>query len=97
MGRRLVRCKKIFEALEEDTQNSGLGIICGELESQGYQVRINGRDVNADAFFNGELQDLENQIGLFNMEIYSDDRELQEFAIEFLDFHEIAIKKGSKS
>lgn len=87
--------QKIFDALEEDKQNSALGIICGELESQGYKVKINDRSVTAEAFFNRDLEDLENVIGPLDFAIFSDHEPLQKFAVEFLDFHEIVIKKGS--
>jgi hypothetical protein len=51
--------QKIFDALHEDTDNSALGIICYELESQGYEVMIDELNVSAEGFFNGDHVDLE--------------------------------------
>ncbi len=39
--------EKIFSALAEDEMNSALGIICSELESQGYKIEIEGIEVTS--------------------------------------------------
>lgn len=85
--------QKIFKALEEDNQNSALGIICNELESQGYKVKINERPVSSESFFNGDLPEIEKVLGPLNFSILINGKPEQRFSVEFLDFHEIAIKK----
>ena len=39
--------QKIFDRLHEDKKDSELGIICGELEEQGYKVALDGREVTS--------------------------------------------------
>jgi hypothetical protein len=85
--------QSIFEALDEDDQNSALGIICAELENQGYTVNISGRLVDSSSFFDGELPEIEGQIGPLNFVLLKAGAPEQEFAIEFTEFHEIIIKK----
>ncbi len=34
--------QRIFDMLQEDQNNTALGIICAELEKQGYKVRDEG-------------------------------------------------------
>ena len=55
--------QKIFEALAEDSQNSALGIICGELEDQGYAVKIDGVPVSSAGFYNGKHSEIEKKLG----------------------------------
>ncbi len=43
--------EKICKALQEDQMNSALGIICAELESQGYKPEIEGIRVTASEIF----------------------------------------------
>ncbi len=47
--------QKIFDMLREDQDNTSLGIICAELEEQGYKFRIDGKDVNSAEIFDGGL------------------------------------------
>ena len=54
--------QKIFDALDEDMGNSALGVICGELERQGYEIAINGQSVTSDGLFNNELSELEREV-----------------------------------
>ena len=84
--------QKIFEALEEDSQNSALGIICGELEAQGYEVSINRRKVKSEGFFEGEYADLEEQLNDLIFSLSKQGTIEQRFAINFTEYHEIAIK-----
>lgn len=83
--------QKIFEALELDTHNSALGIICAELEAQAYEVVINGNKVTSEGFYNGEYSQIEKELVPLNFSLFKN-RE-QEFAVEFVDFHEIKIGK----
>ena len=48
--------EKIFSALKEDEMNSALGIICSELESQGYKIEIEGIEVTSDEVFENKLK-----------------------------------------
>ena len=85
--------QRIFEALEEDNDNSALGIICGELESQGYSIEIDGTPVTSDDFYEGRCPEIENKTGDLEFSMFMDDELEQRFAIEFVDFHEIVIKR----
>lgn len=87
--------EKIFEALQEDKQNSVLGIICSELERQNYSVTINGQKVTSIGFFNGKHSALEKQKGPFNVTLKKGNLIEQEFDIEFIDYREVIIKRLS--
>jgi hypothetical protein len=94
--------QKIFQALNEDEENSALGIICGELEKQGYIVAIDGVQVTSAGFFNGEHKEIENRIGPLDIRLMATTKTQklkieQEFCIEFTDFHEFVIKRKQLS
>jgi hypothetical protein len=81
----------IFDALDEDMGNSALGVICGELERQGYEIAINGQSVTSDGFFNDEFNQLERETQPLNVSLYKKATLEQEFSIEFTDYHKIRI------
>ena len=81
----------IFDALDEDMGNFALGVICGELERQGYEIAINGQSVTSDGFFNDELNEIEIQMQPLNVSLYKKATLEQEFSIEFFDYHKIKI------
>ena len=85
--------QKIFDTLQEDQDNTALGIICAELEEQGYKVQIDGKDVNSAAIFDGGHKDLEGKLGTLNVALYRDGSMEQEFSLEFLDDHEAVIER----
>jgi len=84
--------QKIFNALIEDQGNSALGIICSELEAQGYKVAIDGEKVDSDGFFNEKYPEIEKKMGSLNISLFRDDVLEQEFVIQFTDFHKFMIK-----
>ena len=85
--------QKIFDALEEDNQNSALGIISSVLEKQGYKIVLNGENVSSEGFFEGKHVNLEEDLNPIHFAVFKNDKVEQEFSIEFTDFHRIAIKK----
>jgi hypothetical protein len=85
--------QKIFDRLHEDKKNSELGIICGELEEQGYEVHIDGREVTSAGIFDGDHEDLEDKMGPLNVSLYKDSSLEQEFTLEFVDSHEVVIER----
>ena len=85
--------QKIFDMLHEDQDNTALGIICGELEEQGYNVQIDGRKVNSAEIFDGDHKDLEDKLGPLNVSLYKDGSLEQEFTLEFVDYHEVVIER----
>ncbi len=85
--------QKIFDMLQEDQDNTALGIICAELEEQGYKVRVDGRDINSADIYDGRHKDLEDKLGPLNMVLYKDDSLEQEFSLEFVDDHEVVIER----
>ncbi|MBN1471026.1 MAG: hypothetical protein JW925_04530 [Syntrophaceae bacterium] len=84
--------EKIFMALEKESDNSDLGIICQQLEEQGYKVFMNGNAVSAKGFLEKQYPDLESLSQVYVCLIKGEKIE-QEFILEFTDFHEIAIKR----
>lgn len=82
----------VFEALKQDQENSAWGIICRELESQGYSVAVNGRPVDSGGFFEGKHADIEGAMHPLTMSLFRDNTLEQVFSVEFTDYHEIAIK-----
>ena len=87
--------QKLYAALDADEMNSSLGIICGELESQGYVVMINDKKVSSEEFFDGENKDLEQEFIPIKMSLYRTDTLEQEFVIEFNEYHDFVIKKAN--
>jgi len=85
--------QKTFDALQEDMDNSALGVICSELETQGYSVRIDNVPVKAEDIFEGKHQNIENKIGLLDFTLLKGSVVEQNFSIEFIEFHEIVLKR----
>ncbi len=85
--------QKIFDMLHEDQENTALGIICGQLEEQGYKVQIDGREVTSAEFFDGDHKDLEDKPGPLAVSLYKDGSLEQEFSLEFVDGHEVVIER----
>jgi len=85
--------QKIFDALEEDEMNSSLGIICAELESQKFDISIEEIKVTAEEIYNNKHPYLEDVGESLNFKISKKGGEEQKFTIDFVDFHEIIIKK----
>ncbi|MFC1476741.1 hypothetical protein ACFL5S_02130 [Fibrobacterota bacterium] len=82
--------EKIFNSLHEDRCNSALGIICQELESQGYSIEINGKEVDSEAIFENKHEELESLTSLV-LTLKRVSVIEQRFQIRFSDFHEIEI------
>ena len=85
--------QKLYDALAADEMNSSLGIICAELENQGYVVSINDRKVSSQEFFNEGQKDLEEELFPIKMSLYRSENLEQEFVIEFTEYHNFVIKK----
>jgi len=85
--------QKIFDNLDEDQYNSALGIICAELEKQGYAIIIDGNPVKAEGFFDGDYEDLQNKLEPLTFRLIRSGDVEQEFSVEFVDFHDIIIKR----
>jgi len=86
--------QKIFEALEEDNQNSALGIICSELEAQGYAVSINKVPVSSAGFYDDQHSEIEKKVGELEFALFMKGSLEQEFTVEFIGVHEIVIKNN---
>ena len=85
--------QKIFDRLHEDKKNSELGIICGELEEQGYKVMLDGREVTSAEIFDCDHEDLEDKVGPVNVSLYKNGSLEQEFTLEFVGDHEVVIER----
>lgn len=84
--------QKIFDALEEDQDNSALGILCQELENQGYIVQMDDVKVTSDSIFDGAHQNIENKIDPINISLLDGHNQvIQTFSVKFSDYHEICI------
>jgi hypothetical protein len=85
--------QKIFDMLQEDQENTALGIICAELEEQGYKVQIDGRDISSADVYDGGQKDLEEKLGPLNVGLFKDGSLEQEFSLEFIDDREVVIER----
>ncbi len=85
--------QKIFDMLQEDQDNTALGIICAELEEQGYKVRVDGQDVSSADIFDGRHEHMEDKLGPLNVALYRDGSMEQEFSLEFVDDREVVIER----
>jgi hypothetical protein len=89
----LMNVQKIFDMLQEDQENPPLGIICAELEEQGYKVRVDDREIDSADVYDGKLKDLEDKPGPLTVALYKDGSLEQEFSLEFLDDREVVIER----
>lgn len=85
--------QKIFSVLEQDQMNSALGIICSELESQGYKIEVEGIQVFANEIFENKLPSLEEVAEPLNMKLFKNGEEVQKFSIDFIDYHKFEFKE----
>ncbi len=85
--------QKIFNALHEDQDNSALGIICAELEEQGYTVHVDDEEVNSADIFDGRNKGLEEKLGPLSVSLFKDGALEQEFTLEFVESHEVVIER----
>ncbi len=65
-----------------------MGIVCAELEKQGYAVAVEAKPVTSSGFFAGEYEELDEAIGPVNVAVSKKGKVEQEFAIEFIDFND---------
>ena len=70
-----------------------MGVICAELEEQGYSVRVDGKDVNSADIYDSRHKDLEDKLGPLDIALYKDGSLEQEFTLEFVDDHEVVIER----
>lgn len=85
--------ENIFKALNEDEMNSALGIICNELERQGYEVIIENIEVTSEEIYEKKLPSLEELPEPLNIELVKNGEIEQKFAIDFTDYHKIIFKE----
>lgn len=88
--------EKIYSALNEDQINSALGIISAELESQGYEVEIEGIQVTASEIFENRVPSLEEVADSLNLRLYKNGSVEQKFSINFIDYHKIVFQEYTK-
>jgi hypothetical protein len=86
--------QKIFDALRTDNQNSALGIICGELEEQGYSVVINHTPVTSDGLYDGDFHEFEQSMDSLNITLLKKGEVEQKFGLKFVDFHDVIIQRS---
>ncbi|MCH8034847.1 MAG: hypothetical protein IH950_13960 [Bacteroidetes bacterium] len=89
--------EKIYLALNSDQMNSALGIICAELESQGYKIEVEGIQVTADEIFENKLPSLEEVAEPLNIKLFKNGEEEQKFSIDFIDYHKVEFKEYIRS
>ena len=88
-----MNAQKIFDMLQEDREGPALGVICAELEEQGYSVRVDGKDVNSADIYDSRHKNLEDKLGPLDIALYRDGSLEQEFSLEFIDDHEVVIER----
>lgn len=85
--------EKIFSALNADEMNSALGIVCFELESQGFEVKIENIKVTSKEIFENKLPSLEEVAEPLNIKLYKNGNVYQKFSIDFIDFHKVVFQE----
>lgn len=85
--------EKIYSALETDQMNSGIGIVCLELENQGYEVEIENILVSSAEIFENRFPSLEEVAEPLNLALFKNGMEAQKFSINFIDYHKIIFRK----
>ncbi len=88
--------EKIFTEIEQDQMNSALGIICSELESQGYEIEIEDIRVTSNEIFENKFPSLEEVIMPLNVKLLKNGEEEQRFSIDFKDYHKVEFKEYIK-
>ena len=73
--------------------NSALGIICAELESQGYKIKIEEIKVSANEIFNNKIPSLEEVNMPLNIKLYKNGNLEQKFSLTFVDYHVVSFNK----
>jgi hypothetical protein len=81
---------KIYQALKDDEMNSSLGIIIHEIESQGYKVRVNGKEITSNEIFEDLHPDLES-LQRINIAVYSESSDEHIYSLQFLEYHQVSI------
>jgi len=85
--------EKIFSALNDDEMNSGLGIICAELENQGFEIEIEDIRVTANEIFENKIPSLEEVAEPLNIKLFKNGQEEQKFSIDFKNYHKVEFKE----
>lgn len=85
--------EKIFKILDSDEMNSALGIICTEIESQGYKIEIEGIEVSANEIFNNKIPSLEEVNMPLNIKLIKNGKLEQKFSLAFVDYHTVSFNK----
>ncbi len=85
--------EKIFLALSEDEMNSALGIICSELESQGYKIEIEGMEITSDEIFENKFTSLEVVNESLNINLFKEGKSEQKFSITFTNYHKVSFQE----
>jgi len=86
--------EKLFDAVLNDDMNSALGLICLELERQGYSIKIQDIEVTSEELFSGKSEYLEQYPGIYIFEIINELGDKQKFAVKFLDYHKFSLEKA---
>lgn len=85
--------EKIFTAFNKDPMNSALGIICSELESQGYEIEIEDIKVRSDDIFQNKVPSLEEVTDPLNIKLYKNGSVEQKFSIKFVEYHQVVFQE----
>ena len=85
--------EKVFSALSDDSMNSALGIICSELESQNYEVEIEGIKVKSVEIFDNKFPSLEEVTEPLGFKLYKNGKLEQKFSINFIEYHNVIFQE----
>lgn len=86
--------EKLFDAVDFDAVNTPLGVICYELEQQGYKVRIEGIDIVSSDLHETIFSDLSESSDEFRIELLKDGLVEQKFKLVFTDSHRFSIHQA---
>ena len=87
--------EKIYKAVEANEMNSPLITICSELKKQGYNIKIEGVELESLDNESKLFEDLECATNKIEIELYKDSEEIHKFKIVFTGYHQFDIQNFS--
>ena len=87
--------ENIYKAVKADEMNSPLITICNELVKQGYDVKIEGVEIDTLDSETKLLEDLEKATNEYVIELIKDSITEQKFKLKFTGYHEFNFQSAN--
>ena len=91
--REKMNIQKIFNAVDEDDMSSPLITVCNELIKQGYDVKVEGVNIESLNSDSKLFEDLEYSTNKFEIVLLKNSLPEQKFKLVFTDYHEFGFQK----